>query len=601
MGTGQEDSQFQSFKKLLPLLWPAARSGLRGRVAVSFVFLVLAKVSSLSVPFFLKEAVDSLNNAGAVGPLMQILRDAGILVPAALLVAWACARTGAVVFDNLREGTFARVVQNAIRKVALQSFCHLHTLSLRFHLDRRTGGLSRAIDRGTKGIEFMFVFMMFSVVPTLLEIVFVCVLLWGFFDWRFAVLPLVMIVAYVALTFWITNWRIGVRRAMNRADQNSNNRAVDSLLNFETVKYFGNEDFEAERYDQGMADYEQAAVKNRTSLSVLNIAQSATVSLGMGALMVMAALEVLAVRMTVGEFVMVNAYLIQLSLPLNMLGFVYREIRQALIDIHTMFELMREPVEVRDCPGARDLVLAGARLEFRDVVFGYDPRRMILRGLSFGVEPGQTLAIVGASGAGKSTMSRLLYRFYDVKRGAILLDGQNIAKVTQHSLRRAIGIVPQDTVLFNESILYNIAYGRPGATRAAVEQAARTARIHDFISSLPDGYDTLVGERGLKLSGGEKQRVAIARTVLKDPAVLVFDEATSALDTTTEQEIQTSLDIVSRHRTTLVIAHRLSTVVGADDIIVLDHGQIVERGTHSDLMVRDAHYAQMWRKQQILS
>ncbi|KKJ75726.1 metal ABC transporter permease [Kiloniella litopenaei] len=582
-----ENSQLDTLKTLLPYFWPEGRFDLKARIIFCFALLIFAKLTNVSVPYILKGAVDALS-----------IDDPTLLVvPLGLLIAYGVARVGAIAFDNIREGLFAKVVQNAIRSVALVTFRHLHSLSLRFHIERRTGGVTRAIDRGTKGIEFMLTFLMFNVIPTLIEITVVCILLWVLFDWRFAVVPLVTILAYIFLTLRITEWRITLRRDMNAADNDANTKAVDSLLNFETVKYFGNEEHEAKRYDRGLAAYEQAAIRSRTSLSSLNIVQSGVISLGASLMMIMSAYGVVEGTMTVGDFVMVNAYLLQLAMPLNFLGFVYREIRQALIDMHTMFELLHKDLEIKDEPGAKDLTVSGAKIEFKDCQFGYDERRPILKGVSFTVPAGKKLAIVGASGAGKSTISRLLFRFYDLDAGEVLIDGQNIAKVKQGSLRQAIGIVPQDTVLFNDTILYNIAYGRPDATREEVEAAAKLAKIHDFVLSLPDGYDSVVGERGLKLSGGEKQRVAIARTVLKNPSIMLFDEATSALDSRTEQEIQASLNDVSKDRTTLVIAHRLSTVVDADEIIVLEQGRIEERGTHRELLEKEGHYAEMWRRQ----
>jgi ABC-type transport system involved in Fe-S cluster assembly fused permease/ATPase subunit len=471
-------------------------------------------------------------------------------------------------------------------------------LSLRFHLDRQTGGLSRAIERGTKGIDFLLSYVLFSVLPTLLEIALVSGILWYMFDWRFMAVTLTTVAGYVWFTFAITEWRIKFRRAMNESDSEASTKAIDSLLNFETVKYFGNEEHEARRFDGALRVYEKAAVKSETSLAFLNVGQTAIISVGVSVMMIMAAIEVRAGAMTVGDFVLVNTYLIQLYMPLNWLGTVYREIKQSLIDMEQMFRLLGVPQEVADRPGARPLLLTGGEVRFEGVGFGYDARRPILKEVSFAVPPGRTLAIVGPSGSGKSTIARLLFRFYDVTEGRVLVDGQDIRDVSQTSLRAAIGIVPQDTVLFNDTIVYNIAYGNPEATREEVEEAARLAKIDQFIRSLPDGYDTRVGERGLKLSGGEKQRVAIARTILKRPAILIFDEATSALDTHTEKAIQASLAEVSADRTTLVIAHRLSTVVDADEILVLDQGRVIERGRHAMLLAQNGRYASMWRRQQ---
>jgi ATP-binding cassette subfamily B protein len=482
--------------------------------------------------------------------------------------------------------------------VALQTFRHLHRLSLRFHLDRQTGGLSRAIERGAKGIEFLLFFVLFNVLPTLLEIALVCAILWRLYDVWFAVVTFVTIAGYIGYTLFVTEWRIKFRRHMNESDSEANTKAIDSLLNYETVKYFGNEEHEARRYDVALQRYEKAAIKTRVSLSLLNVGQAAIIAVGVTAMMGMAGAGVAQGRMTIGDFVLVNAYLLQLYLPLNFLGTVYREIRQALIDMEAMFALLGVEVEVADRPGAPPLAVGPGELVFDHVGFGYDPRRPILKDVSFTVPPGHTVAVVGPSGAGKSTIPRLLFRFYDASAGRILIDGQDIREVQQASLRVALGIVPQDTVLFNDTIYYNIAYGRPGASRAEVEEAARLAQIDGFVRALPDGYETKVGERGLKLSGGEKQRVAIARTILKRPAILLFDEATSALDTHTEKEIQKSLAEVSADRTTLIIAHRLSTVIQADEILVLEAGRVVERGGHEALLAAGGKYAAMWARQQ---
>ena len=587
-GQFQPGRQVRTLRHLLPYLWPRDRNDLRLRVVFAVVMLVAAKVANVLVPIALREAVDALS----------VEAEALVTIPLALLIAYGAARVMALAFGEVRDALFVKVAQHAIRRIALRTFRHLHGLSLRFHLERQTGGLSRAIDRGTKGIEFMLFFVLFNVLPTILEIVFVCGILWVLFDWRFAAIPAVTIIGYVWLTFSITEWRIRLRRLMNEADNDANTKVVDSLLNYETVKYFGNEGHEARRYDTALRAYEDAAVRSRVSLSVLNAGQAVVVAVGITLIMVLAAGGIVRGTMTVGDFVMVNAYLIQLAMPLNLLGTVYREIKQSLIDLEVMFELLHSPAEVEDKPGAPPLRVAGGEIAFEDVDFGYDPRRPILKGVSFRVPPGRKVAIVGPSGAGKSTISRLLFRFYDVTGGRVVIDGQDVRDVTQDSLRAAIGIVPQDTVLFNDGIGYNIGYGDPATKPEEVERAARLARIHDFVEDLPDGYDTVVGERGLKLSGGEKQRVAIARTILKGPAILMFDEATSALDTKTERAIQASLNEVSRDRTTLVIAHRLSTVVDADEILVLEDGRIVERGRHGDLLTRDGVYAAMWRRQQ---
>ncbi len=587
-GDFQLSKQARTLRRLLPYLWPQGRPGLRFRVVLAIALLVAAKLTNITVPLFLREAVD------AISPEDVAL----IALPLGLLLAYGAARVGAIGFGELRDAIFARVAQHAIRHAALATFRHLHALSLRFHLDRQTGGLSRAVERGTKGIEFLLSFVLFSIVPTLLEICLVCGILWWLFDWRFAGITLLAIAGFVAFTFRLTELRIAYRRAMNEADSAANTRAIDSLLNFETVKYFGNEAHEAERYDKGLRSYEDAAVRSRVSLSALNTGQAIIISTGMTAIMVLAGLGVVAGTMTVGDFVMVNAYLIQVAMPLNLLGTVYREIKQSLVDMETMFDLLDVAPEVTAKPDAPPLVLKGGEVVFDGVNFGYDPRRPILQDVSFTVPAGKTVAIVGASGAGKSTIGRLLFRFYDVTGGRITLDGQDLREVTPESLRAAIGIVPQDTVLFNDTVGYNIGYGRPAASPDEVVQAARLARIHDFVESLPDGYGTRVGERGLKLSGGEKQRVAIARTLLKQPSIFLFDEATSSLDSKTEREIQQSLKEVSAERTTLLIAHRLSTVVEADEILVLEAGRIVERGRHEALLAKAGRYAEMWERQQ---
>jgi ATP-binding cassette subfamily B protein len=580
--------QWVAFATLLPHLWPKGQVEMRARVVLALVCLASAKFFNIFVPMLFKRLVDGLAHKP----------DLAITLPLGLLLAYGLARVLTQSFSELRDAVFARVAQRAIRKVALDTFRHLHRLSMRFHLDRQTGGLSRVIERGAKGIEFLLFFVLFNILPTILEIGLVCGILWYLYDWRYAAVTFFTIGGYIWFTFALTEWRIKHRRQMNEADQEANTKAIDSLLNYETVKYFGNEEHEARRYDVALQSYETAAVRTRVSLAFLNIGQNAIIAIGVTLLMGMAAMEVVQGKATVGDFVLVNAYLIQLYLPLNFLGTVYREIRQALIDMEAMFTLLGVDIEVADKPTAPPLKVSGGRIEFRHVAFGYDPRRPILKDVSFIVEPGHTLAIVGPSGAGKSTISRLLFRFYDVTEGAILIDGQNIADVQQSSLRAAIGVVPQDTVLFNDSLKYNIAYGRPSAQEGEVIEAARLARLHDLVTRLPDGYATKVGERGLKLSGGEKQRVAIARALLKQPAIMLFDEATSALDSRTEKEIQKSLSEVSADRTTLMIAHRLSTVIDADEILVLEDGRVVERGRHGELLVKGGIYSAMWARQQ---
>ena len=585
----------ETLKSLLPYLWPGARPDLRARVVVSMAFLMVAKGITVAVPVVLKYAVDALN---APLPDQHALAVGLAAVPLALLLAYGLARIGALAFKELQAAIFANVAHYAIRETALETFKHLHRLSMRFHLERQTGGLSRAIERGTRGIEFVLRMMLFNIVPTAVEIALVGALLWAMLNGWFALATMLTIVAYVTWTVVMTNWRTRFRRQMNQSDSLAHTKAIDSLLNYETVKYFGNEDHEAKRFDVALEGYEKAAIKSKTSLATLNTGQGAIIAVGVTIVMIMAALGVRDGAMTVGDFVLVNTYLLQLYLPLNFLGSAYREIKHSLTDMEAMFSLLDAHAEITDVQDAPALNVGGGEVAFEGVSFAYDARREVLKGISFTVPAGGSVAIVGASGAGKSTISRLLFRFYDVGLGRITIDGQDIRSVRQDTLRAAIGIVPQDTVLFNDTIYYNIAYGRPGASPAEIEEAAKLAKIHDFVMSLPDGYDTVVGERGLKLSGGEKQRVAIARTILKGPQILLFDEATSALDTHTEKDIQASLKDVATGRTTLMIAHRLSTVVDADEILVLDQGAVKERGTHADLLAQDGLYAAMWTRQQ---
>lgn len=575
-------SNLKTMAALLPYLWE-----FKGRVILALSLLVLAKLANVSVPLVLKEIVDALNQPHAM-----------LVLPVFLLISYGVLRLCSTLFGELRDAIFAKVTQRAIRRVANKVFSHLHTLSLRFHLERQTGGVSRDIERGSRGISFLMNFMLFNILPTLLEIGLVLAILISKYDIRFAIIIILTLLAYIALTLIVTEWRMIFRRTMNTMDSKANTQAIDSLLNYETVKYFGNEAWEAQRYDVHLQAWEKAAIRNQTSLATLNAGQSAIIAVGVTLLMLLAADKVIEGSMTLGDLVLVNAFMLQLYMPLHFLGFVYREIKHSLADMERMFTLLDENKEIQDKPDAMILSPENAAVCFSHVNFSYESNRQILFDVSFDIPAGHNIAVVGHSGSGKSTLARLLFRFYDIQGGGIRINEQDIRDVTQQSLRAAIGIVPQDTVLFNDSIYYNIAYGRPDATSEEVYAAARSAHIHDFIESLPNHYETIVGERGLKLSGGEKQRVAIARTILKNPAILIFDEATSALDSKSEKQIQAELKRIATNRTTLTIAHRLSTIADADQILVMEKGHIIERGNHQQLLAIHGTYAHMWELQQ---
>ncbi|SOC86151.1 ATP-binding cassette, subfamily B [Ensifer adhaerens] len=591
--SADDSNPLTTIRNLWPYMWPAERPDLKMRVVWATVYLVISKAVLIMVPYLFKWATDALNGKNsAPNYLPDILLGAVMLV-----LAYNFFRLVQAGLNQLRDALFASVGQYAVRQLAYRTFVHMHQLSLRFHLERRTGGLSRIIERGTKGIETIVRFTILNSIPTLIEFLLTAIIFWWGYGFSYLFVTAMTVWLYIWFTVRASDWRIGIRRTMNNSDTEANTKAIDSLLNFETVKYFGNEEMEAKRFDASMERYEKAATQVWTSLGWLNFGQAVIFGIGTAIMMVMSAISVKNGTHTLGDFVFVNAMLMQLSVPLNFIGFVYREIRQGLTDIEQMFELLDVKAEVVDKPGAQDLQIGRGEIEFDNVHFAYDPQRPILKGISFKVPAGKTIAVVGPSGAGKSTISRLLYRFYDVQGGSVKIDGQDVRDVTQTSLRAVIGMVPQDTVLFNDTIAYNIRYGRPSASEAEVEQAAEIAQVGNFIRSLPEGFKTMVGERGLKLSGGEKQRVAIARTILKSPPILMLDEATSALDTGTEQEIQAALDEVAKNRTTLIIAHRLSTVINADEIIVLKDGAIAERGTHGELLEQKGLYERMWNRQ----
>tara|TARA_R110002096_G_scaffold435927_1_gene664325 strand:+ start:90843 stop:92735 length:1893 start_codon:yes stop_codon:yes gene_type:complete len=589
------ENHVATVKELWRYLWPAGRAELKIRVILSMAFLVMAKVLGIFVPFLFADAVDVLT-ADSTATTTMI----AVAVPVGLIIGYGTARVLAQAFGEIRDAIFVKVGQNALRNIALNTFRHLHLLSLRFHLERRTGGLSRVIERATRGIDFLLRFMLFNIIPTILEIIMISSIFWIKFGFMYAAITFVCLSSYIYFTIAVTEWRLKYRREMNKQDTKANGRAIDSLINFETVKYFTSEHHEAERYDKSLRSYADAAIRSQLSLTLLNVGQGFIISGGLVAVLIMGANGVAQGQFTIGEFVLINSLLIQIYMPLNFLGFVYREIKQALVDMEKMFMLIAKNPEIQDGDDAVDVAIDQGEIEFKNVCFHYSKDRPILKDVSFKVKGGTTTAVVGSSGAGKSTISRILFRFYDIASGSVTVDGQDIRDVKQLSLRQEIGVVPQDTVLFNDTIKYNIAYGNHEASDEEVFEAAKLAKIHDFIMRLPDGYETEVGERGLKLSGGEKQRVAIARTILKNPSILLLDEATSALDSQTEREIQASLEKISEQRTAIVIAHRLSTIINVNEILVLDDGKVIERGNHTALLDQDGVYSQMWQKQQQL-
>ena len=581
---------FKPLLYLMPYLWPKNNKNFKIRLILAICFLIFAKLANVSVPIFLGKAVDSLD---------ELNKDSLIVfIPIVFIAAYGIARFLHAGFGEIRDALFARIGQNAIRRAALKIFEHLHNLSLKFHLNRQTGALSRIIDRGIGAIDFILRFVTFNIFPTLLEIILVCLILLNLFSWYFSIITFFVILFYIAFTFIVTEWRVQIRKKMNDADNIRGQKSIDSLLNYETVKYFNNENFESSNYDKSLEEYEKFAIKSAISLNFLNLGQALIISIGIIGMMILTVYQIQSNEMSIGDFIIVNTYLIQLSIPLNFIGFVYWQIKQSLVDMENMFTLLNEKTEITDNIDAKDLIISNASVTFKNVSFHYDEKRKIIKDISFKIYPNQTVAIVGPTGAGKSTISKIFFRFYDPTSGTILIDNQDIRKVTQKSLRKQIAVVPQDTVLFNETLFYNISYGNPNSPKEEIVQVTKMAKLHDFIESLPDGYNTIVGERGLKLSGGEKQRVAIARALLKKPKIFFFDEATSSLDTKTEKEIQNNLENLSKNITTIIIAHRLSTVKNADNIIVLDNGEIAETGNHKKLLEINGLYSNLWKQQE---